>query len=275
MVLGLLLLTLALTYRGADFYLKDLQARVDHPDFRALSPAGPIGQLYGIVGTVLILTNLLYMVRRRYARVHLGSMRTWLDIHVVTGLFGTLLVMFHSAFQLRSGIATLTAASLAVVVVTGIIGRYFYAISPRKDDRRMQAALQEVQDLWPGLAEALRELESRQQPPARPHSPGLLATLMTLPAWFRQARSRRSEIRILGQHAIASVPLVADDAARWSAKLEHIARLKAAEVKAAAGTHLLKTWRGLHRLTALLMVVAVILHVAIALYFGFGWSPSG
>ena len=49
-------------------------------------------------------------------------MATWLNLHVFTGLVGTVLIMFHSAFQFRTPIALATAGSLGVVVLTGIVG---------------------------------------------------------------------------------------------------------------------------------------------------------
>ncbi len=110
-------LTSGLYLHGRDFYPLSLAERALHPAYRMLNPAGLVGHGYGIVGTGLILTNLLYLVRRRFTKyipAWLGSVKAWLDIHVVTGLTGAVLVLFHSAFQLRTAIATVTAASLAI-----------------------------------------------------------------------------------------------------------------------------------------------------------------
>lgn len=161
----------ALAVRGWEFYSLSLGERVDHPDFRVLGPGSNLGHGYGIAGTALILTNLLYLVRRRFARLSMGSLKAWLDVHVFTGLFGGLLVLFHSAFQVRSVIAWVTMGSLIVVQVTGIVGRYLYT------------------------------------------------------------RSRASSV---------------------------------------AGA-LFKSWRGVHRFSALLLVLVVSLHIGVAWYYGFAW----
>src|SRR4029077_19984034 len=96
---------IGLMLRGWQFYRLSIGERVDHPDFRVLGPGSNLGQGYGIAGTALILTNLLYLVRRRFARLSVGSLRAWLDVHVFTGLFGGMLVIFHSAFQVRNTVA--------------------------------------------------------------------------------------------------------------------------------------------------------------------------
>jgi hypothetical protein len=125
-VLGLLVTTLAalLLYRGWSFYQLGLEDRTEHPDYRTLRPSGMLGNGYGWIAALLVVMNLMYLVRRRLAGSKLGSMRVWLDIHVFTGLTAAVLVTFHSAFQLRTPVATTSAASLGVVVLTGLIGRF-------------------------------------------------------------------------------------------------------------------------------------------------------
>ena len=114
-VLFVVLVLLALAYvlwdLGDDFYLSDLESRVEHSAYETLRPGGLLGHGYGIIGTLLILANLLYLARRRLARWSLGSMATWLNLHVLTGLIGSLLILFHSAFQFRTPIAVVTAVS--------------------------------------------------------------------------------------------------------------------------------------------------------------------
>lgn len=122
--------TALLLWRGWDFYRLPLADRPDHPDFRVLRPTGTTGHTYGLVAALLIITNLSYLLRRRIPRLALGSMRVWLDVHAATGISAALLVAFHSAFQLRSALATTTAVSLTIVVVTGIIGRFLRALLP-------------------------------------------------------------------------------------------------------------------------------------------------
>src|SRR5512143_2511920 len=112
MFLSLLLIAISmgLAYRGYSFYKLSLEDRVEHPDFRTLRPSGMIGNGYGWVAALLVVLNLSYLIRRRFGGAKLGSMRVWLDLHVFTGMLAAVLVSFHSAFQLRTPIATASTA---------------------------------------------------------------------------------------------------------------------------------------------------------------------
>src|SRR5581483_12226724 len=99
--------------------------------------------------TLLILSNLLYLVRRRLTRFMswAGSVRAWLNMHAFTGLVGSVLILFHSAFQLRTPIATVTSVSLAIVVVTGLIGLYLHALVPTQGLKALEERLAEIEPL--------------------------------------------------------------------------------------------------------------------------------
>ncbi|HEX7840832.1 MAG TPA: hypothetical protein VF469_25315, partial [Kofleriaceae bacterium] len=132
LVMSLLLasITVGLAYRGWSFYRLSLDDRTQHPAYRLLRPTGLLGNGYGWVAAMLVVLNLSYLIRRRFGSARLGSMKTWLDIHVFTGLLAAALVSFHSAFQLRAPIASVSAASLGTVVMTGLLGRFLYALGP-------------------------------------------------------------------------------------------------------------------------------------------------
>ena len=270
--LAALLIALAalLAYRGWSFYTLPLHERPDHPDFRVLRPSGSIGNGYGFAGALLVVTNLLYLARRRIAGFRLGSMRFWLDLHVFTGLTAAVFVAFHSAFQLRSPLTTTAAASLAIVVVTGIIGRLFYALVPEDgagELRDATAALgAELPDLPRQIGLVLQELPA----PALPANASLVRCLAVLPRWRRIAYRRRVAIRMLVRDAIRAEPNRRRRRAlarlgRW------VSGAASREVRGLAGASLLRSWRSLHRLFALTMLVTVGVHVGVAWYYGYRW----
>jgi hypothetical protein len=261
--------TVALLLRGWQFYTLSVGERVDHPDFRVLAPSTSLGRAYGIAGACMIFTNLLYLVRRRFARLSLGSLRAWLDIHTFTGLFGGLLVVFHSAFQVRSSIAVITVASLFVVISTGLVGRSLHALAPRPDRLRLERHLALLDCIGPGLGQAISRHVSLVARTRAAASGSLLRALAALPSFAREARQRRSVIdRTLleyARHFGSEMRSLAQPIADCKA-------LYAREVRAAAAEALLESWRGLHRLCALLMVLLVVMHIAIAWYYGFVWA---
>jgi len=264
--LGLVLagVTAALLYRGYTFYKLSLEDRVEHPDFRKLRPSGAIGNGYGWVAALLIVMNLSYLVRRRMAGTKLGSMRVWLDIHVFTGLTAATLVTFHSAFQLRTPVATLSAGSLAVVVGTGLIGRFLHALTPATDRLRLRDALDAMEAAWPGNRVAIASAIEALPGPAVPTNASLLRSLLAVPRWRKVGRKRREALELI-------LPPRSQQSKPQRRAARRLLAAAAAEAGSAGMAALLRSWRGLHRFFALLMLAAVLLHGGIAWYYGYRW----
>ena len=263
-----------LTFKGWEFYQLDVQARVEHPDYEAMRPGGLVGHGYGIVGTGLILTNLLYLLRRRFANAGLLSMRRWLDVHVFTGLTGALLIAFHSAFQFRTAIAVVTAASLGIVVMTGLLGRYLYALAPRPDVAMLDKSLGTLDSLVPDVSPRVREALRNNRPSEHDANEWLVRKLVTIPGWFTESRRRKHLVGL----AIEDAPRVRiltpkEERAFRKAKLQ-VQKFCAQEVVAVAATSLLGSWRGLHRFLAIVMVLLVPVHIGVAWMYGYRWIWS-
>jgi hypothetical protein len=273
-ILFLLALGGALLWRGLPFYGLGLTERSAHPDYHLLKPSGFVGHGYGIVGTALILTNLLYLVRRRFARYvppWAGSMKAWLNAHAFTGLVGALLVLFHSAFQLRTAIATLTSACLFIVVVTGLIGFYIYALVPKSGVKLMKSRLEEIRPLLPGFVSALEALVASAPVTRLPHDASLVRTLLTLPHWVRDARARRRALRQAARTDKMFRILRNTEPDLAKAILGELNDLLTSEVDAQAGASMMRSWRSLHRFLAVLMIVSVSVHIGVAWFYGFRW----
>lgn len=265
----------ALLYRGLSFYRLPIADRVEHPEYRVLRPSGIIGHGYGIVGTVLILTNLLYLVRRRLAFLtSLGSIKRWLDMHAVTGLVGSLLVLFHSAFQFRTPIATMTALSLAIVVATGVVGLYLYVLVPKAGLKPLKARLDEIQPLLPGLAQIVGERVEAVPCTRLRGDPSLLATLATVPRWIVEARGRRRAVRKAAREDVMVRALLKKDRRLARDLVGELADLAASEIDTVAGAAVMRSWRSMHRFMAILMVVSVAVHVGVAWFYGYRWLFS-
>src|SRR3569623_2146202 len=130
------------------YYDLPWDARFDSDLHHRLRSSGSLGQLYGNIGIVLILGNLLYLVRRRLVNVPwLGSMKAWMDWHVFSGIVGPAFIVLHSTFTLRTWPAIVSSASLAIVVVTGLFGRYLYRLVPRVADGRVEPAEELASDV--------------------------------------------------------------------------------------------------------------------------------
>jgi hypothetical protein len=270
-------LTSTLTWRGFDYYTQSLSARALHPEYRLLNPAGFLGHGYGMVGTAMILTNLLYLVRRRFAKIlpnWVGSMKAWLNAHAFTGLTGSVLILFHSAFQLRTPIATVTSASLAIVVVTGLVGLYLYELVPKAGLKPLKDRLVEIEPLLPGVVKRIDAYVHGAPATTLPHDASFTRTIFTVPRWVLEAGARRRGVAAAAREEKLFRVLENTDPKLARAFLHELGDLAAAEIDTHAGAAIMRSWRSLHRFLALLMIASVTVHIAVAWYFGFRWIFS-
>ena len=81
----------------------------------------------GVVGSVMMLLMLLYPIRKHLAFArNWGALRYWFMLHMMFGIGGPILVLFHTTFHIKSLNATVSLASMLLVAISGIIGRFIY-----------------------------------------------------------------------------------------------------------------------------------------------------
>ena len=86
-----------------------------------------MGYNLGLVGGLMMLTLLLYPVRKR-----VGFMKNWVLLpkwfkwHMAFGILGPALIMFHSTFYIGSINAGVALICMLLVSGSGIFGRFFY-----------------------------------------------------------------------------------------------------------------------------------------------------
>lgn len=97
-------------------------------------PSGPLGHMLGVIGfAMMIVTEIGYSARKRSTGPVRGTMRSWLQFHIYTGIVGPYLVLLHTAWHFN-GLAGLLTLMMAMVVASGFIGRYIYTAVPRTAD---------------------------------------------------------------------------------------------------------------------------------------------
>lgn len=271
--LGLLLVGggSAVWLRGGSFYLLSSYERFDHPDYRLLSPGGPLGQGYGVIAAVLVLANLSYLLRRRFARWRVGSMRAWLDIHVATGVLAGLFGLSHSALQLRNPVATVTMISLGLTLVTGAVGRFLFLFVPEAKLERLQERCLSFDALEPGLGRTLLARLEALPLPLVAGRVSLAKVLWLQPRWMRQARYRK---RLVRETLAPYQALHPEEFQLLRGHIAETAVLAANVSRAVAYDYLMRSWRGFHRFFALLMLALLVVHVAVAWYYGYRWIFS-
>lgn len=90
-------------------------------------PGDDFGYYLGLVGGLLMLSQMLYPLRKRIPWLaRLGLMDRWFKYHMVIGIAGPVLVLFHSTFQTGSTNGSIALYAMLLVAGSGIVGRFFY-----------------------------------------------------------------------------------------------------------------------------------------------------
>lgn len=137
-------------------------------DRQLVDPQEGLGYWLGIVGGSLMAFLLLYPLRKRFRILHLfGSTRNWFRLHMILGLVGPLLILYHCNFQLGSFNSKIALYCMLLVAGSGIIGKHFYAkihngLFGRKTSlRELQSQLSSSREKAHGIATLLPKLTAR------------------------------------------------------------------------------------------------------------------
>ena len=121
------------------------------------TPKDGFGYWIGIVGGVALLVQLAYPLRKRARFMRtLGSASTWFRLHMILGIIGPLLILYHCNYSLGAPNSNVALIAMLTVSASGIIGRYFYG----KVHNGLYGAHSNLQDLLEEATNLLRVIES-------------------------------------------------------------------------------------------------------------------
>lgn len=87
-----------------------------------------LGYALGIVGASLMATLLLYPLRKRIRLMRaLGPTKHWFRMHMLFGVLGPILILYHCNFSLGSVNSNVALFCTLLVAGSGLVGRYLYA----------------------------------------------------------------------------------------------------------------------------------------------------
>jgi hypothetical protein len=144
----------ALSVYGLDYYSLDATGRALSSKHRILRSSGAIGLRLGQLGALMFLGLYLYPIRKRWPWLaRQGNSKHWLDVHVLLGVTAPVVIAFHAAFKFQ-GLAGVAFWIMLAVAVSGVVGRYLYAQSPRSLSAA-ELSMKECQGLQAELADQL------------------------------------------------------------------------------------------------------------------------
>lgn len=272
--LALCVAVLAWTAWHFDYYSLPESQRPTHPSHPFLRPALGFGLWMGIVATAMVALNLIYLWRRKPgSKLRWGSLKLWMTSHVATGVLAFLCALLHGAMAPGATPGGHALLALAVLMVTGAIGRYFYAWLPRAANgrelklgearARLQALEAEESQLPRGYASRCRNaveelIESRQW------SGNFFGRLLAVVGMRRDLK--RCIKRLAKEGLAEGIPPHQVHASLKMAREAHQAALMVAHFEDLRA--LLNTWRWLHRWFAALLVLLLLVHIYQAMFFG-------
>ncbi len=275
---GLLLAcSIAMVIWGAshlDYYGASAPARIMDSQNRWLRPTGAFGLSMGLLAVGLFLWNLNYLARRnRFVGSLLpGSLRFWMASHVFTGLGSFLAVIVHAGFTYRVTVGGYAFIALGIVLVAGLVGRYFYAIVPHAANGRemdldeLRSRLVHMATTWEkssrGLAKTVQERietlvkQDRWKPSLFARAASMMTSHLRIrkvlnelrkdPGFLEVPASEREELLQLAKRSY-----------RLTMQITHYEEIRS----------VLGTWRFIHGWLALLMVLFVVAHIVTAVRY--------
>ncbi len=266
----------AVLVMGDDYFALDRAARHQAPEHETLGPGGGLGHALGITGSAMMVANLLYLVRRRWARIGgIGSLQSWLAFHVALGVGGVALVFAHGALLFDNPIARVSLVAAMIVLVTGVVGRWIYAQVPHRpdghamDEAELVAALRSgVAAVQPGLRTAVEDAERALARVTAPPVPGpLSAALQALLVPLTFVRFHATRAQWSRRLAASPYGLEAADRRIVLSVAADAARLRRRFRRQSAFKHVVGAWRGVHRIATFVMLLTMVTHVVTVLYF--------
>lgn len=250
-----------------------------------LTPESGVGYWLGIAGGSLMLLLLLYPLRKRIKGLRaIGTVGFWFRSHMILGVVGPVLVLWHANFRLGSINSNVALLAMLVVAVSGVVGRYLYSkiylgLYGRKAEvREILAdadALKEAIGVDLPVADRLVEQLSAFAQLGTVAPKSVLTGFLLVPAVSVRASVIRMRLIADARRAI----VVEGKRLGWSRKIRrrrlasvaelvtlHIAAVKKAAVFAFY-ERLFKLWHVFHLPLFFLLVIAATIHIFAAHFF--------
>ena len=199
-----------------------------------ISPQTGPGYFLGIAGGGLMLLLLIYPLRRRlHLMRHIGPVTFWFRLHLIAGIIGPLLIIYHANFAFGSITSASALIAMLMVAASGLVGRYLYGklyrglhgqrvqvreiINDASTFKRVFGA--DLQGM-PQIASQMQKYELLQSKPVH----GLASSLWSI--LLRRSQTRHAQAR-LKRHAKKIIVTRARQCG-WS-RIEKRARVKYAQ----------------------------------------------
>lgn len=263
---------------GFDYYLVPVAERNDHALHEHLSPTGFWGHGMGFIGSFMMTFGvLMYSLRKRWSLLaNFGAIKHVLEFHIFLCLVGPALIVYHTAFKF-GGIISVSFWSMVIVVSSGVIGRYLYLQIPKTITGRdisageLQGRIRSIDGslaadfgFTPAMMEQADQLSMGLKETARP---SLITTFPRLVIHNLRLQSRLKAFL----ETTARDHSVNHKMSELRALMLEKTSLQRQLASLAITQRLFRHWHMFHLPFAIVMFVIMIIHIAVAFLFGYGW----
>lgn len=270
----------ALALYGLPYYLQPFALKVRNPSHAWLKPTGLIGQSVGILAFLLFLFLWLYPLRKKFRWLSFtGAIARWLDVHIVVGLLVPSLAAVHAGFRFN-GLIGLGYFSMVLVSLSGLIGKYLYVRIPHSRSG-LELSMDEIAERRKALS---REIGASISLPPDEVEKALAEAAINadtsrrhwiLLSLLSNDIARFRAIRALRRRWTGMVPRGSGIRKSTVNEVIRLARRQIAltqQVRMLDATHrIFHYWHVAHRPVAITALLAVVIHVGVAVGLGVTW----
>lgn len=275
MVSIVILVFVALLLKGSSYYKLGIEDRYFHEQHNTLKPNGFIGHGLGIIGSFFMLAGVsLYMLRKRIRKFsRVGILKHWLEFHIFLCTMGPIMVLFHTSFKF-GGLVAISFWSMVAVVASGVIGRFIYLQIPRTIEGKelsrmdleekkaeMNLELREKHNLHTDVLQQIQEALVRR--PDR--EGGTMFSRFIIKYKFENNTKHQIKNLLKGENlsrnSYRSVSKLLNEEISMARKIDRLVSMQT----------LFQYWHVAHLPFALIMLVIMIVHVVVAITFGYTW----
>jgi hypothetical protein len=264
-----------LTFYGAGYYTTGIAERHFHEQNELLKPTGIIGHGIGVTGSFFLIVGVFsYMARKRIRRFsRIGKLKYWLEFHIFLCTLGPILVLFHTSFKF-GGLVAVSFWSMVAVVISGVIGRFIYLQIPRTIEGR-EMSLNDLNTIETGLFSDLKNQlninsgiligmnEALQQGTATKEMNYLVRIVRRfiferklVNQFRRELKSQKLKGKNLRKAVrIFKTKMILNRRIAWLSSMQNF----------------LRYWHVAHLPFALIMLVIMVVHIVVAVLFGYKW----
>jgi hypothetical protein len=206
----------------------------------------------------MLITEVLYSLRKRYMLARWGKLQHWLSFHIYTGLVGPYMVLLHSSWKFN-GLAGILMLMTLIIVISGFVGRFFYTEVPRAAD----GELLEIEQLNQLIIQNQEALELWRET-----HPDLIAQLDAIIASEPARRGRQAAVRRHWRRLERSAPAANQQMLVEMRETWERQQVLRRQLDSMAGSRrLLAVWHTFHIPLGVATFTVAFIHIIAALYY--------